>query len=701
MATKKGFGYILSLDIKDFEKACKNVQKLMDKTFGNDIMKMSNTAVKALGAISAAMAGIGAAAFAMGRKLDSVLTGLQGIWGSAKDAADQYERLKLIAENSSFGIDSLTAVDKKIAALGLSATESASLIVRLGNTVTATNGTAQNLEQMADALLRIKTTGEVSTRSLMVFAEAGIKIDDLIGGDATNAINTLIDRMQKFNGYMQGESTDIWTQYDRSVKIVQDALAKLGNYINDNFKEYVVAVVDKISQLRDKFVELLSDKDGLEAVYNVFKRIAQAITVLALPALARLAVGFTPVIVQAAGVVAAISAIAFVIDDLCSENSVLMHGINNIWTRFKWLGAKIAEGLSDTFITVMNAGVEAFNYILNSAVSLINKALNYFEDKIIAFIQKLGIIAGTVGAEELQDSFNDLYEKWAKNGVSIKAPEAEKLKGLADDGNRDSDQIALEFEAEDEARDAKLAELANKFEAVKNSLASVFDFSGIAGSVDVAIKHLEQSSIGKVIANNKGEQSLTEFTGGRIGFLEDAYGQMLSITKKFIKENENEWKDFFDALKTNGVNKMADIFNEAAWSGKNFFKSMGEGLQNLGKQILQSISKMLILRTLFRAFGISYGNINVAQIAGLNSHLNDGIVQNGRIITTHPDDYIIATKTPETLGNGKANVVVNVHNNAGVKVETNSYFDGTRTIIDLFMDGYSRNVNGVKDMIRG
>jgi len=30
--------------------------------------------------------------------------------------------------------------------------------------------------------------------------------------------------------------------------------------------------------------------------------------------------------------------------------------------------------------------------------------------------------------------------------------------------------------------------------------------------------------------------------------------------------------------------------------------------------------------------------------------INDGIVQNGRIITTHPDDYIVATKTPETLG---------------------------------------------------
>ncbi len=41
--------------------------------------------------------------------------------------------------------------------------------------------------------------------------------------------------------------------------------------------------------------------------------------------------------------------------------------------------------------------------------------------------------------------------------------------------------------------------------------------------------------------------------------------------------------------------------------------------------------------------------------------INDGIVQNGRIITTHPDDYLIATKTPGSLlgaGNGGMTLVL-------------------------------------------
>jgi len=50
---------------------------------------------------------------------------------------------------------------------------------------------------------------------------------------------------------------------------------------------------------------------------------------------------------------------------------------------------------------------------------------------------------------------------------------------------------------------------------------------------------------------------------------------------------------------------------------------------------------------------------------------------------------------------GKANVVVNVNNNTPAAVRTESYFDGTREIINLFIDGYGRNVSGIKDLIRG
>ena len=80
--------------------------------------------------------------------------------------------------------------------------------------------------------------------------------------------------------------------------------------------------------------------------------------------------------------------------------------------------------------------------------------------------------------------------------------------------------------------------------------------------------------------------------------------------------------------------------------------------------------------------------------------MSDGVVQNGKIIGTDPNDTIIAMKHPENLGNNGANVVVNVNNNSQSQVSTNSYFDGTREIIDIFIDGFTHNVNGVRDMVR-
>ena len=83
--------------------------------------------------------------------------------------------------------------------------------------------------------------------------------------------------------------------------------------------------------------------------------------------------------------------------------------------------------------------------------------------------------------------------------------------------------------------------------------------------------------------------------------------------------------------------------------------------------------------------------------------MNDGVIQNGKIISTHPDDYILATKHPESLGNNNSsNVIVNVTNNnsSANEVKTNSHFDGTRTIVDIVIDGLNRNVNGFRDVVK-
>lgn len=177
--------------------------------------------------------------------------------------------------------------------------------------------------------------------------------------------------------------------------------------------------------------------------------------------------------------------------------------------------------------------------------------------------------------------------------------------------------------------------------------------------------------------------------------------ELMQITESFKevnKETKNAQKSWLD-YKQDVALTAVDTFNEVLWASGNFFENLGEGLKKLGQQILQQITQFLLLRAIFDAFNLGSINQFFPYADVFNGKMNDGVVQNGKLISTHPDDYIIATKDPGSLG-GKANVVVNVNNNSQSQVSTNSYFDGTREIIDIFIDGFSHNVNGVRDMVR-
>jgi predicted Rdx family selenoprotein len=65
-------------------------------------------------------------------------------------------------------------------------------------------------------------------------------------------------------------------------------------------------------------------------------------------------------------------------------------------------------------------------------------------------------------------------------------------------------------------------------------------------------------------------------------------------------------------------------------------------------------------------------------------NVNDAIITPRGTVYTHPEDYIIATKNPETLmSGGGGNVSITVNNNAAVEVKTESGIgeDGTKQII--------------------
>ncbi len=102
---------------------------------------------------------------------------------------------------------------------------------------------------------------------------------------------------------------------------------------------------------------------------------------------------------------------------------------------------------------------------------------------------------------------------------------------------------------------------------------------------------------------------------------------------------------------------------------KQYFFDVWEGIKDIFKKAIDWINEKL--QPLFNALDKLKGGINAVGGAigsGFSSAknflgVNDGVIQNGQIITTHPDDFIIATKNPGSLGgnNAGSSVVVNVY----------------------------------------
>lgn len=680
MARKqKGFGFNISLGLDQFKQDCKSLQKSFDQIFGKDIMDLSKGAVGALGAIGAAMSSVAVAAYQFGSKMDALKTAFQGTWGSAEKANEQYQALKRISENSNFGLDQLQKLDSTMYALGLDSKSAVEMVRRLADISVAKPSVS--VEALADSLLKMKTTGTVSAKALTEFSKAGIEVADIIGKDATTAVNTLMERMNKFDGYLEGEATDIWSQIPRMVETVQDALAELGNYINDNFKQYFVALGDTVSDLRDEFVKFLNDEGGMAELHESLIDIVEAITIMAIPALAQMAVAMAPITLKAIAFIAALEGIRDLMRALRGEGSVIVSTFKAVFSQLASWVMSLAEMIADLWTQTFDLALQVSNFTGdNTLATFASWGKNFANDA------RVQIHGWKKPVDEQTDDF------W---------------KELEENANKASETSIIGY----------VSSLLGK---------TVGAYESNLGLGQLGSKGRKPVSVSKVTANTPSSNSNTgnnkdkqtdaiptynttlwddlkrQYKSFKTVLI-DTYETGKQKVEEYLEEQEKErqkaieLKQEMQDLKVSLADELASGFTEALFAGENFFDSIGNMLENLGKQILAQVTKMLLLTTIFRAMGIHY---DVSGLSVIPRAISDGIVQNGKVITTDPKDYIIATKDPSSLG-GNANVVVNVQNNTASEVSTDSFFDGSKEIINIVIDGINRNVNGLRTTVRG
>ncbi|AZO96126.1 hypothetical protein [Halocella sp. SP3-1] len=151
----------------------------------------------------------------------------------------------------------------------------------------------------------------------------------------------------------------------------------------------------------------------------------------------------------------------------------------------------------------------------------------------------------------------------------------------------------------------------------------------------------------------------------------------------------------------------------------------GESFLDVLNNIAEQIASMIITKGLTQPFtdfilgGIGLSGTahtgGVVTVNGLETFHTGGMVGNTPLKS---DEKIIKTKVGEIILNedqqkgivntqkigsaAQPNVNVEVVNNTGTPVKTRSetQFDGTRTVVRMFMEGYARNMEGVQDVFK-
>jgi len=148
-------------------------------------------------------------------QIETYLTRLETLTGSAEEANAVLDRIKQDALKTPFDVSSLTQAESLLLATGMGADNARADILALGDAVSASGGGNEELQRMAVNLQQIKNVGKASALDIKQFAYAGIDIYGL-----------LADSM----GVTREEASKMDVTYDMLSEALQKASSEGGKY---------------------------------------------------------------------------------------------------------------------------------------------------------------------------------------------------------------------------------------------------------------------------------------------------------------------------------------------------------------------------------------------------------------------------------------------------------------------------------------
>lgn len=348
-------------------------------------------------------------------QIETYLTRLETLTGSAEQANNVLEQIKKDALATPFEVSSLTSAESLLLATGMSAEQARADILALGDAISASGGGNEELSRMAVNLQQIKNVGKASALDIKQFAYAGIDIYGL-----------LADSM----GVTREEASEMDVTYEILSKSLQKASKQGGKYYKamekqsktyngamSNLKESVQVFTGAMSEdlfdaLKGIIVPLTDFFDWMVKNKDIIIEIAKPLLIFINVFAGFLAVQKATTILKGLFAVMSAHPIGLVVAAIAGIITIFIELWNNCEDfRNFWIG--LWDGIKDIISEAVNFIKDLFSGLWDGIKT--GAKLGY--DYLIKPFVDVGIWFNNKVIKPIINFFEDLW-KGIKNGVS-------------------------------------------------------------------------------------------------------------------------------------------------------------------------------------------------------------------------------------------------------------------------------------------